>query len=713
MRLTYSAVVVLAATVSHQGFAQTRGGAFTYEQVRDYPFPTELSAAARAPRIAWAFNERGLRNIYGAEAPAWTARKLTAFDRDDGQELTSVNLSADGARVAFVRGGDHDANWDTETPVNPASSPLPQRVQVWSASFDGRAPVLIGDGDHPALSPSGSMIAFERERNIWIAPADGSAPPRRLFAARGDNRAPTWSPDGTKLAFVGDRGDHSFIGVYVNDSTPILWLAPSSGRDVSPRWSPDGKRIAFMRRPGIGGPPESILNRPPQAWSVWTADASTGVGREAWRSPRTARGFPPAIDGGVNLMYGVGGRVAFLSYMDGWPHLYSVADTGGNALLLTPGNYMVETVRISPDRRYIVYSANAGTGTDDIDRRHLMRVPIDRAMPQQVTSGDGLEFSPVVTGDTATIALLSATALRPILPAVVPAAGGAPRLIAADRLNAAFPKDLIVPRAVTFTSSDGLTIRGQLFERPGGATKKAAIVFAHGGPARQMLLGWHYMEYYSGTYAMNQFLASQGYVVLSVNFRLGIGYGFDFHMPPNSYYRGGSEYLDVRAAGEFLKAMPQVDGARIGVYGGSYGGYLTAMSLTRSADLFAAGVDIHGVADFTQDGASRIGGTVWRYEPGDRAEAAKVAFNSSPVAYVDAWKAPVLFIHGDDDRSVRFSHTIDLEKRLADRGVAYEELIIPDDTHHWMKWTNFVKVFAATAEFFDRKIGPARPGAVR
>ncbi len=110
--------------------------------------------------------------------------------------------------------------------------------------------------------------------------------------------------------------------------------------------------------------------------------------------------------------------------------------------------------------------------------------------------------------------------------------------------------------------------------RRGVGARKPAVVFAHGGPPRQMLLGWHYRFYYANSYALNQYLASRGFVVLSVNFRLGIGYGYDFHQPRDGGIRGASEYQDVLAAGKYLQARADVDPARVGIWGGSYGGYL-------------------------------------------------------------------------------------------------------------------------------------------
>src|SRR6202044_4118409 len=102
-------------------------------------------------------------------------------------------------------------------------------------------------------------------------------------------------------------------------------------------------------------------------------------------------------------------------------------------------------------------------------------------------------------------------------------------------------------------------VHGQLFQRPGGGDKPG-IIFVHGGPERQMLLGWHYMEYYSNAYAVNQYLAAHGFIVLSVNYRLGIGYGRGFHQPEHAGYAGAAEYQDVVAAARFPPSPPSIDG---------------------------------------------------------------------------------------------------------------------------------------------------------
>ncbi len=702
MRLSslWFCVLTLSIGVS----AQNNNSPFTLEAIKSYPFPDQLTAAGTGSHIAWAFNEEGLRNIYVAEGPDFQARRLTAYLEDDGQALSSVRLSADGKWVVYVRGGDFGSNWNDALPVNPTFSPDPPKVQIWSISFDGGEPILLGEGESPAISPRSEQVAFVKDGQIWTTAIDGSTETAKLFSARGNNGSPVWSPDGRRLAFQSNRGDHSFIGIYTDAETPLQWVAPSYKRDGSPRWSPNGNRLAFIRRPGSGGKPQDILEAHHNPWKVMTADLQTGKAEVLWEAPKTLRGSLPTTHGRTNLHWAAG-RIVFLSYHDGWPHLYSVDENGGEPLLLTPGNFMAEHIQLSSDGKWLVFTANTGPDPLDIDRRHVVKVPVDRAAMEVMTPGDGLEWYPVVTGDGKQIAFIGATSMQPPLPGIVSMQGGQPKILASDRIPAKFPaRDLVTPKQVVFQSPDGLDIHAQVFENPTQTSNNPAIVYIHGGPPRQMLLGWHYSDYYANAYAMNQYLASQGFTVLAVNYRLGIGYGYEFHHPVNAGWRGASEYLDIKAAGEWLAEQQGVDPTRIGVYGGSYGGYLTAMALGRNSDVFAAGVDIHGVHDRT---VNRIGGILRpnRYErAGDADETVEIAWKSSPVAYIDSWKSPVLIIHGDDDRNVRFSESTDLVRRLEEAGIEHETMVIVDDTHHFMLHANAVKVNNATADFLRRKL---------
>jgi len=319
-----------------------------------------------------------------------------------------------------------------------------------------------------------------------------------------------------------------------------------------------------------------------------------------------------------------------------------------------------------------------------------------------ITSGEKIEWSPAITGDGAHLVYFGSDARTPAMPYVMPLVGGPARMLAAQALPRDFPSSqLVTPQQVIFKASDGQEIHGQLF-LPHGARAGArmpAIVFMHGGPIRQMLLGWHYLYYYHNSYAMNQYLASRGYAVLSVNYRSGIGYGRAFRMAPKRGARGASEYQDIVAAAHYLRSRDDVDSKHIGLWGGSYGGYLTALGLARDSDLFAAGVDLHGVHDWSVLVAGlRV--------PLDSPERMKIARESSPISAVNKWRSPVLLIHGDDDRNVAFSQTVALVRKLREQNVEFEKLIFPDEIHDFLRHEDWLRAYHAASDFFDRKLKP-------
>jgi dipeptidyl aminopeptidase/acylaminoacyl peptidase len=676
---------------------------FTIDQILSAPFPDNLTVSSNGDAVAWVEDAAGVRNIRVARAPGYQASRVTRFTADDGQEIGEIAWNPNGTSLFFTRGDGPNARGEVP---NPRSDPAGKRQEIWEAGLVGTnpasEPMKLGDGHSPAVSPSaspgGPTVAWIANGQIWSISLDtNGARPAQLIHARGTASDLVWSPDGSRLAFVSNRGDHAFIAVYDMRAKSMRFLDPSVDTDRSPVWSPDGTQIAFLRVPDPSNELEFGPKRTGQPWSIRVADAQSGQGREIWRASAGRGSVFWPMTAGSQLIWMAGDRLVFPWERDGWLHLYSVPVKAKSAVpvLLTPGAFEIEQVASAPDRKSVVVSSNQ----DDVDRRHLWRVSLDGRAPERLTSGTGIEWAPAVLSD-GRVAIFHADARMPGRAALL--TSGAVNDIDPSTVPAGFPNAALVePQPVSFTAADGLRLHGQLF-LPAGGGKHAAVVFFHGGSRRQMLLGWHYMRYYNQAYGFNQYLASRGYVVLSVNYRSGIGYGSDFREAPHYGATGASEFNDVLGAGAYLRSRPDVDAARIGVWGGSYGGYLTALALARASDKFAVGVDLHGVHDWNLE----VHSTAPARDREKRQASERLAFESSPLASIATWKSPVLLIQGDDDRNVAFAQTVQLAEALRKQGVPFEQLIFPDEVHDFLVHANWLAAYHAADEFLARYLKP-------
>ena len=699
--LTIAAAAICFAAAAQPAEAQS----FTIEQVLGAPFPSQLTTAHQGSRIGWVFAQRGAQNVWVATGPHFAPQQVTHYTGDTGQPIASLRLTPDGSSVVYARGTEVNGEQRSANALGDVKQP---KQQIWIAAVIGGEPRLLGDMgceeegcEDIQISPDGKWAVWEAKHELWIASTTGTTGvAKQLTDIRSSVSSPQWSPDGARLVAIVGRHDHSFTTVLdVKDGVlqAVHYIAPSTDRDLAPRWSPDGSQIAFLRIGGAEGK-QTIIPLHPTPWSLWVADARTFDASEIWKSGETLRdSLPPFAP--EQILFAADGRVVFSSEADGRNHLYSIASSGGAAKLLTPGDYDVEEAVLTADHRSVLLSSNQ----DDVDRRHIWKVPVSGdAAPEAMAKGETIEWAPVETGDGKAIFSLGSTAVTPGL--VYQLTGGSRDLITKDALPKDFPSaQLVVPQQVIFKTADGFTIHGQLFVPKGQTKPGPALVFTHGGPPRQMLLGFHYMDYYSNAYATNQYLASLGFTVLSVNYRLGIMYGHDFREPQNAGWRGSSEYNDVLAGALYLQGLLNVDPKRVGLWGGSYGGLLTALGLARNSDIFAAGVDFHGVHDWSDFLPS------WERGSGsapDLEEAVKLAFDSSPNASIAKWTSPVLLIQGDDDRNVPFSQMVSLVQKLRTQHVPFEEIVFPDEIHDFLLWKDFVRSYTATAVFFQKHLEP-------
>lgn len=640
------------------------------------PVASELTGAARAPQFAWVVAEAGVRNVWTG-GPGQAARRVTAFTADDGEPIYNLTLSRDGRSLAFVKGGDGEYP-DAELP-NPANAPSAPTQRLFVAEVAGGAPVVIGEGYSPVFAPAGDRIAFARKGELWLW-TRGAGAPRRLVAVPGEVGGLVWSPDGKRLAFNEGRGGYSLIGVLELDTDALRYLEPGLGHAVEPVFSPNGAELAFVR---YVDPPFAAAPDSGPYWSIRIADLATGATSTLWTAP-PGEGARYAGTRSRNLFWSADGEIVFPWERTGWLHAYAVdARQGGKPRALTTGAFEVDRFLLDTAGRALIYAANSG----ELDRRHIWRRPLRGEVAAQLTRGDGIESAPTVAGDA--LAVLATDATHPAHPALVELA----LTPLAARPEA---RGFVAPEAVTFRADDGLEVRGQLFRSrlPG---KRPAVIWIHGGPRRQMVLGFHTSGYYSNAYIVNQHLAAEGFNVLAVNYRGGTGYGRSWREAPGTGREGASEYRDVLAAGRWLAARADVDPERIGLWGGSWGGYLTALGLARDSDLFRAGVDFHGVHSLLRPVPNSL-------SPQAQEAARELQWQSSPLAAIDRWRSPVLLVHGGDDRNVDFSQSLLLARELSARGIPYEELVFPNERHGFLRHAHWLEALRRTEAFLKQNL---------
>lgn len=674
-------VSLLAVLFPWPVFAQ-----YDLSQALGAPYVQSIHASRDGVSLAWVVNEKGVRNIWYTNVEEISPRQLTDYDQDDGQDLANIVISS--GYLLYVRG---NGNNRYGQPANPAGLPVTPLQRILRLNLSTRKLDTIDVAGNLELSPDGWKIVYAKGGKVYIVDdlAADKIRPRPLFEVRNGAGSLNWSPDGNSIAFGSNRTDHSFVGYYSIPDDRITWMAPEFGFDNWPVWSPDGRKIAFIRWPGQGkDQPVNIMSGRP--FSILTADVETGEGRTIWKSPGDDGGFPQYYPN-QPIRWTAENKILFYSEHEGWNHIYSMDPDGTDITDLTPGDCEVENNTLSLDGRSLYFSSNC----NDINRRHIWKADISTGNSEMMTPGDGIQTHAVALANNA-LAYREGAYDQPT--SVVIQQGKSKKNLV--NLPGEFPREqLVEPQAVKFQSADGLTIHAQLFlPRDGAGKKRPAVIFMHGGPIRQMLLGYHYSGYYANAYILNQYLASQGYAVLSVNYRNGIGYGRDFRLDPKQGPRGAAEYKDIIAAGKYLQSRPEVDPEKVGLWGGSYGGYLTAMGLAKNSDLFKAGVDFHGVHDWAWRGRDFSPGGSW----GITEELMDLAYQSSPVSELQFWSSPVLIITGDDDRNVMFGQSIDLKNKLDELGVYNESLVFPDEVHGFLRYDSWLRAYLRTADFFDR-----------
>jgi len=247
------------------------GESFTVEQVLSAPFPSGLTSALHAPRVAWVFDNKGERNIWVAGSPDFVPQQVTHYKGDDGQPIASMWLTPDGKTVVYARGGEVNKEG---TSANPQTLTKTPKQQAWATDVTGGEPRLLGDigcdkedCENLQVSPDGKNVVWSAKKHLWIAPIDGKKKAEQLEELLGENDTPRWSPDGKRIAFRSNRKDHSFIAVLELATKKMTYLAPTTNRDAGPVWSQDSKQVVYIRQPGVEFK-RPLIPEFPRSWAL-------------------------------------------------------------------------------------------------------------------------------------------------------------------------------------------------------------------------------------------------------------------------------------------------------------------------------------------------------------------------------------------------------------------------------------------------------------
>jgi dipeptidyl aminopeptidase/acylaminoacyl peptidase len=684
---------------------------FTLENLMAAPMASNLTVSPISDKIVWVDMVKGVRNIYMATPPQYLPIKLTNFDKDDGIEISNLEWNLDEKTLFFIKGNVPQVQSNqSHNPSHVLEGTVPTIFQL---EMDSKKTVKIGTGANPSISPDGQKLLFTRGRQIYIKNTNDTMAATQLCQVRNGASQVRWSPDGQKLAFVSSRGTHSFVGIYDFEKKDYSFLDTSVDNDTEPIFSPDSKQVAFLRlRRDFETNVSFFPIREQEPWSIVVADvtrtnspchviftADKGMGSVYWNHT-----------GKQQLLWTSTNHLVFAWEKTGWQQLYSIPATGGKPVQLTKGDFEVDEVALSRDKRQVLFNSNQ----NDMDRKHvwvadlpspsalqLRNEAAEKGFAKILTNSKKIEWNIQQAANGSALFLLQSDERTPSHVVMYDVAKGVFKNIS-ETQNANIQAQLVEPQAITLTAKDGIKFQNQVFLPKNVKNDKShpAVIFVHGGSRRQMLLGYHAGAYYGNAYHMSQYFAAKGYVALAINYRSGIGYGRDFREAENYGASGNSEFQDLEAAGEWLKQHPSVSGAKIVVWGGSYGGFMTAHALSRRSDLFAAGTDIHGVHNWNTE----IPTFMPDYDSLRFPKHAQIAYKSSPIYYLDGWKSPVLFAHGDDDQNVPFSETENIMRLLRKKNVETELLVVPDEVHGFLRHESWYKIYVAMADFFERKL---------
>ena len=396
--------------------------------------------------------------------------------------------------------------------------------------------------------------------------------------------------------------------------------------------------------------------------------------------------------------YDNGRRAWYVSEASGYAHLYTTAAHGGDVHQLTSGKWEVLSVALSRDERTFYLVANDPSPFDE----HLFSLPASGGTLTRITSTPG-RHDAVVSPDGRLVADVSSYVNRPpdlFLMRNTPGAAEHQLTVSPD--SAFLSQTWSVPPIVMVRASDGAEVPAHLY-RPqdvGAQPNGGAVIFVHG--AGYLHNVGNFWSEYPREYLFNQFLAAHGYVVMDADYRASSGYGRDWR---TAIYRhmGGRDLQDEVDVSKYITATYGIPSSRIGIYGGSYGGFMTLMALFTAPDYFGAGAALRSVTDWAHYNQGYTSAIL------NLPQDDTLAYHqSSPIYYADGLRAPLLMAHGMVDTNVNYEDIVRLTERLIELHKTNWELAsYPVESHAFLRPDSWTDEYTRIFSLFERTIGHA------
>jgi len=716
--------------------------------------------------VAFFWNEEGHArplNLYVVSVLGGAPRKLTSFTSKlpESSKPLSWPLSSPGVFAEFspdsrriLLGYDGDlfvAAVDGGAVERLTRTDASESEAIWSP--DGKSILYVSDGalyrmstpgpgldqltspeekishSSPRVSPDGSRIAFIAQEgdaeHDFLVPTYLEEWVKTKSSRRGytKNRVGILSPEGGRPVWL-DTGEETIWWlnevVWSRDGRRILLDYQSKDTKTRTIVAADAPvpsaRAAVSEDPGtLPSPPEKRKDETVKAWRVYQeSDPKWVYTYDGFVTDTTSTDFSPD-----------GSRVLFTSEKSGFNQVYAVGVLGGRPKRITRGNGALDWAGWTGDSKAIVTLGY----DDDPARRSLSLTPTSGGKPERIDARSTYMTHPILSHH-GTLVLYQGSQLGVPFDYFVAelasrTSSQVTRTVPEGFANAELPVVLpgipefprvgwVVPRPVSFPSRDGKRLRGLLYDSPidrllpsrsplasGEGKRHPVVIFVHGAGIQQNVVeGW---TSYSPNFKFATVLANRGFVVFEVDYRGSSGYGRDFRTDVAGHL-GGKDLEDELAAVDYLKTLPYVDAGRIGIYGGSYGGFMAEMALFRHPEAFAAGAALRPVADWTNYYRSNAYYCMQRFgNPEENPGAYRI---SSPVNFAAGLADPLLLLHGVLDSNVPFQDTVQLTDRLQRLGKSFELMIYPREDHTFTEAENWIDQYSRILDFFVRHLKP-------